>query len=84
MLNNRNISKYKIRINACTGVILIYMFYQHMSNNKDHVIGFEEVEILDSADNDTKLRIKELLHILKRKPELNKQLGTESNYEIKT
>ena len=41
-------------------------------------------QILDSAENDTKLRIKELLHILSHRPELNKQLGTQSSYEIKT
>ena len=55
-----------------------------MSQNEGHEIGFEEVEVLDSASNDTKLRVKELLHILKRKPELNKQLNAQSNYEIKT
>ncbi len=31
-----------------------------------------------------KLRIKELLHILKEKPVLNRQLGTQSKYEVKT
>ncbi len=28
--------------------------------------------------------MKELLHILKRKPELNKQLNSQSNYDIMT
>ena len=56
---------------------------QHADENK-HTIDYENVKILDSADNDTKLRIKELLHILTRRPELNKQLGTQSSYEIKT
>ncbi|CAF0988165.1 unnamed protein product [Brachionus calyciflorus] len=42
------------------------------------------IEIIDKADTDMKLRIKELLHILKRKPSLNKQLNSQSNYEIKT
>ena len=31
-----------------------------------------------------KLRMKELLHILKEQPELNKQLNSQSDYEIKT
>jgi hypothetical protein len=43
-----------------------------------------KADILDAADNDRKLRIKELLHILQRGPELNKQLGLQSRYEIKT
>ena len=54
------------------------------ADEKKHTIDYENVKILDSADNDTKLRIKELLHILTRRPELNKQLGTQSSYEIKT
>ena len=57
---------------------------QHIMSKPSHHIDFENVEILDSADNDLKLRIKELLHILTRKPELNKQLGSQSSYEIKT
>ena len=56
---------------------------QHADMEK-HQIDYENVQILDSADNDTKLRIKELLHILTRGPILNKQLGLQSSYEIKT
>ena len=56
----------------------------HIKANPGHRVDFENVEILDSADNDLKLRIKELLHILTRKPELNKQLGSQSSFEIKT
>jgi hypothetical protein len=52
---------------------------QHLETNTDHHIDFENVKILDSAENDTKLRIKELLHILSRGPELNKQLGLQSS-----
>jgi hypothetical protein len=43
----------------------------------------ENIEIIDMASTDFKLRIRELLHILKRKPELNKQLNSQSNYDIK-
>ena len=57
---------------------------QHVDVNPTHHFDFNEVEILDTADSDRKLRIKELLHILSRRPELNKQLGLQSNYEIKT
>ena len=54
---------------------------QHLLNNRTYHM--KKVKIIDSADN-TKLRIKELLHSLTRNPSLNKQLGTQSNYEIKT
>ena len=57
---------------------------QHTDANPNHHFDYDKVEILDSADTDTKLRIKELLHILSRNPELNKQLGSQSSYEIKT
>ena len=33
---------------------------------------------------DYKLRCKELLHILEQDPTLNKQLGSQSSYDIKT
>ena len=57
---------------------------QHVGANPTHYFDFDNVEILDTADSDKKLRIKELLHILSRNPELNKQHGSQSNYEIKT
>ena len=57
---------------------------KHLVKFPTHEIDFEDVKILDSAENDWKLRVKELLHILERKPEMNKQLGSQSSYEIKT
>jgi hypothetical protein len=45
---------------------------------------YENIEIIDKVSTDFKLRMKELLHILKRKPELNKELNSQSNYDIKT
>jgi hypothetical protein len=57
---------------------------QHETNNPGHKIEYDNVEVIDSADNDMKLRIKELLNIMKRNPTLNKQLGTQSEYEINT
>ena len=44
----------------------------------------ENVKILDSADSDYKLLMKERLHIIARKPVLNRQLGQHSQYNIKT
>ena len=49
-----------------------------------HRMCWENVTILDAADIELKLRYKKLLHILKRKPELNKQLNSEFNNEVKT
>ncbi|CAF0999626.1 unnamed protein product [Brachionus calyciflorus] len=56
---------------------------QHESST-GHTMDYDNIEIIDKAGTDMKLRIKELLHILKRKPSLNKQLNSQSNYEIKT
>jgi hypothetical protein len=57
--------------------------YQH-STDTGHQMNFDNPEIIDNASNDLKLRIKELLHILKKKPSLNKQLNDQSQFEIKT
>jgi len=45
---------------------------------------YENIQVIDSASSNFKLRIKELLHILKEQPELYKQLNSQSDYEIKT
>ena len=50
----------------------------------NHTIDYENVEVIDTASNDLKLKIKELLHILKRKPELNKQMNSQNEFNIKT
>ncbi len=42
------------------------------------------IEFVDRANNNMKLQIKELLHILKQKPSLNKHLNSQSNFDIKT
>ena len=49
-----------------------------------HEMDFKNVEILENANTDFRLRIKELLHILKQQPSLNKQLNSQSGYDIKT
>jgi hypothetical protein len=48
-----------------------------------HTINYDDPEVLYSADTAQKLAYKELLHILERDPELNKQIGKQSNYETK-
>jgi hypothetical protein len=45
---------------------------------------FAKTRIIDTGDSELKLRIKELLHITQKKPRLNKQLGTQSQFDIKT
>ncbi len=44
---------------------------------------YENIQVIDRASSNFKLRMKELLHILKEQPELNKQLNSQSD-EIKT
>jgi len=58
--------------------------HEHLTCNPGHAVAFDKVEIVDTAENDTRLRIKELLHIHSRNPTLNKQHGPQSNYEIRT
>jgi hypothetical protein len=52
--------------------------------NNPHVIDYSGVTVIDTASCDQKLRYKELLHILDRKPTLNNQLGSQSDYEANT
>ena len=49
-----------------------------------HQMDYDNVQIIDQASNDMKLKIKELLHIIQRKPSLNRQLNSQSSYEIQT
>ena len=46
---------------------------QHRQEFPDHKIDAMKAEIVDRADNNTKLLIKEQLHIGKQKPTLNTQ-----------
>ena len=59
-------------------------FRELMIANPGHTINFDQPDILNKADNNIKLKIKELLHIHRNNPALNIQLGTQSEYEIKT
>jgi hypothetical protein len=58
--------------------------YQHQVTHPGHKMDFANTRIIDTGDSELKLRIKELLHITKKKPRLNKQLGTQSQFDIKT
>ena len=58
--------------------------HQHESANPGHYMSYDEVEVIDSADSNQKLEIKELLHIISEKPSLNKQLNEQSKFNIKT
>ena len=55
-----------------------------MKDNPGHEMDFDNIQVIDRASSNFKLRMKELLHILKEQPELNKQLNSQSDYEIKT
>ena len=57
---------------------------QHLQQNEGHVVDFTKVQVIDKAESDYKLKLLELQHIIKEKPLLNKQLNSQSNYEIKT
>lgn len=47
-----------------------------------HIIDYKSTKILDRADSDRKLQIKELLHIDQKKPTLNIQLNSQSEFRI--
>ena len=78
--------------------ILYYRIQEHKgeSSNKidsavhehqlatSHKIDFDNVKIIDRADSDFKLQLKEVLQIDKRKPLLNKQCNSSDSYIIKT
>jgi ribosomal protein L24 len=58
--------------------------YEYIEENPTHEMDYENIQVIDHANSNFKLRMKELLHILKEQPELNKQLNSQSDYEIKT
>ena len=58
--------------------------HQHIVEHPSHRMDYSGIEVIDRASSDFKLRMKELLHILKSKPLLNKQMNAQSKYEIKT
>ena len=56
----------------------------HTTNNPGHQMDYENVEIIDQANNNLKLKVKKLLRIIQSKPDINRQLGSQSSYEINT
>ena len=57
--------------------------YKHHLDTGHH-IDYDGVKIIDRADNDRKLQIKEILHIDRRNPSLNKQLNLQDEFRIFT
>jgi hypothetical protein len=55
--------------------------YEHIKENPTHEMDYENIQVIDRASRNFKLRIKELLHILKEQPKSNKQLNSQSDYE---
>ncbi len=49
----------------------------HIEENPTHEMDLENIQVIDRASSNFKLRMKE-------QPELNKQLNSQSDYEIKT
>jgi hypothetical protein len=56
----------------------------HKKENPTHSIDFDNIEILDKADSDYKLKMKEMLHINQLKPILNIQHTAKFNSQIQT
>jgi len=50
----------------------------HKKDHPTHLIDASNIEILDKADNNFKLMLKEMLHIIKHKPELNTQHASQN------
>ena len=57
---------------------------QHLNENKEHKIDFDKVEILDRANTNFKLELKEMIHISQQKPIINSQHASKFNSRIKT
>ena len=78
-VEERSMVIYKLKCSCGTTYIgkteriLYYRINEHQDEKKD-----------PNSNERGPQRIKELLHILTRKPELNKQLGSQSSFEIKT
>ena len=57
---------------------------QHELENPGQKIMYDNVQILDTVESNFKLEMKELLHIVSKKPSLNKQLNSQSKFNIRT
>ena len=63
-------------------VIVTFFSFFIVNNLFGHIIDYNSTKILDRADSDRKLQIKELLHIDQKKPTLNIQLNSQSEFRI--
>ena len=45
-----------------------------------HKIDFDGIKILDRADSDSKIQVKDILHIDKKKPSLNTQINSQTEF----
>ena len=61
-----------------------YKTLARLNNYVGDIIIIIKIEEIDRADSEGKLKLIELQHIIKQKPLINKQLNTDSKYEIKT
>jgi hypothetical protein len=57
--------------------------FQHQLET-NHTIDFDGTRVLDRADTDRKLQVKEVLYIDKLKPSLNTQLNSQAQFRIAT
>ena len=48
-----------------------------------HKMGYDDTEIIDTSDSLVKLAAKEALHILQKRPTLNKQLNSQQSFDLK-
>ena len=55
--------------------------YAHHAESK-HVIDWDGIKIVDRADSDAKLKVKEILHIDKKKPSLNVQVNSQTEFRL--
>jgi hypothetical protein len=53
--------------------------YKHMKANPGHEIDFENVQILEQEPTDLKIKQKEIKHLLKIKPTINKNAKDKNN-----
>ena len=55
-----------------------YQPYKEHHKITGHKIDFDGIKILDRADSDSKIKVKEILHIGEKKPCLNTQINSQT------
>ena len=64
---------HRIKEHNCKNKNMESAIQSHKKENPTHTIDASMIEIIDKADNNFKLMLKEMLHINKLKPMLNTQ-----------